>query len=222
MNLQSLSRTLAIATLLFAISTPLSAGEMIGFSWFSGVASVAGTSVVPPVAPNNDNVVGDSPNIFFLTQKDYRAIGPVDLVFDVRDTGGTTEYFIQEGVQNSTGLDWTGYHLELGFGTGAGFIRSTPGDGLDFDSPDYDSTVDLNAGGSFFPLSTTPTEDDIVSFGLQPNGAFAGYFQFHIDVPDGIDQFTLRQSPIGGSVPEPGTAILCGLGLVGFTSRRRR
>lgn len=222
MNLQQLSRTLASATLLLTLSVPADAGEMVGFSWFSGVASVAGTTVVPPVAPNNDNVVGDSPNIFFLTQKDYRAIGPVDLVFDVRDTGGTTEYYIQEGVQNSTGLDWTGYHLELGFGTGAGFVKSTPGDGLDFDSPDYDSVVDLNAGGSFFPVSTTPTEDDIVSFGLQPNGAFAGYFEFHIDVPDGIDQFTLRQSPIAGAVPEPGTMALLGLGIASFVARRRR
>ncbi len=206
----------------FATCSLSHAGEMIGFSWFSGVASVAGTSVAPPVAPNNDNVVGDSPNVFFLTQKDYHAIGPVDLVFDVRDTGGTTEYYFQEGVQNSTGLDWTGYHLELGFGTGAGFVKSTAGDGLDFDSPDFDSTIDMNPGPGF-SVVTTPTEDDIVaSSGLQPNGAFAGYYVFHIDVPDGIDQFTLRQSPIGEGVPEPSAAILIGMSLLGSVGLRRR
>lgn len=196
------------------------AGEITGFNWFSGIASVAGTSVIAPSAPNNDNAVGDSPNSMFVTQKDYTGIGPVDLVFDVSDTGGVTEYHFTEGVSNSTGLDWTSYHLELGFGNGAGFVKSAAADGLDFDSPDFDSTVDFNPSPGYFP-SVAVTEDDIIaSGGVMPNGAFAGYFQFHVDVPDGIGQFTIRQSPVADAmVSLPGTGLLLAGGLL--LARRR-
>ncbi|TWT42502.1 choice-of-anchor F family protein [Botrimarina hoheduenensis] len=219
----SLSRTLIsslAAALLFLCQAPASAGQITGFSWFSGVASVAGTTFSPPVAPNNDNAVGTSPNSIFVTQKDYRAIGPVDLVFDVTDTGGVTEYLVMEGVQNSTGLDWTSYHIELGFGEGAGFVKSLPGDGLDFDSPDFDSDLDFNPGGFFFPIVTASEDDLFASGGTQPDFSFAGNYLFHIDVPDGITSFTIRQSPI--AVPEPTSlCLLLAFGCASLVGLRR-
>jgi hypothetical protein len=203
-----------------AIATPAAAGELTGITWFSGVASVAGEAVPPADSPNNDNVVGDSDNEIYILQKDYFGIGPVDIVIDVINSGGTTEYIVIEGVQNSTGLDWDGYHIELGFGTGGSFVKSTPGDGLDFDGPDYDSTADFNPGGFFFPTVTRPTEDDLVaSGGIQPDFAYAGNFIFHVDVPDGISQFTIRQSPL--PVPEPGSALAL-VAMAGVISKRRR
>ena len=42
---------------------------------------------------------------------------------------------------------------------------------------------------------------------------------FHIDVPDGITEFTLRQEPI--AIPEPGSAALLLL-TAGLAMRRRR
>jgi hypothetical protein len=200
----------------------LTAGEIVNFNWYSGVASFAATPVVAPVAPNNDNVVGLSPNEFFVTQKAYFANGPVDTTFDVIASGGTTEYAFKEGVNNGTGAPWIGYHIELGFGHDAGFVKSLPGDGLDFDFPHYDSGLLFNPGpGFYFPVATNTTEDDIVaSGGIMPNGGFAGYFRFSIDVPDGIMQFTVRQSPIG--VPEPGSAALAIIALFASVSRRRR
>jgi len=129
----------AVATLTLLTATSLQAGEITGFSWFSGVASVASTTILPPVAPNNNNVAGVSPNEVFITQKDYRAIGPVDIVFPVTASGGVTEYSFVEGVYNGTGLNWTGYHIELGFNIGPLFTKSLPGDGLDFDAPEFDS-----------------------------------------------------------------------------------
>ena len=156
-------------------------------------------------------MIGDSPNQFLVIQKDYTAIGPVDLVFDLIDGGGTTEYIILEGVSNSSGIDWTGYHIELGFGVGAGFVKSTAGDGLDFDS-----TVDFNPGGFFFPTFTQTEDDLIASGGTHPDTAYAGNYVFHIDVPDGISQFTLRQSPIANPVPLPAAVWFFGVALTGL------
>ena len=51
-------------------------------------------------------------------------------------------------------------------------------------------------------------------------GDYSGnYFFFHIDVPDGISEFTIRQSPL--PVPEPGAALLLGLSAA-ITLRRKR
>ena len=78
-------------------ASSLWAAAIVNFTPHTGVASVCACAVVAPVAPNNDNVSGFSPNDFFLTQKDYHAIGPVDLTFDVLNSGGTTEYAFREG-----------------------------------------------------------------------------------------------------------------------------
>ena len=211
------------ATLIIFTSTTLPAGEITNVNWFSGVASVAGTVFLPPSAPNNDNVVGGSPNDIFVTQKDYFAIGPVDLVFDVINTGGVTEYAVVEGVQNNTGVDWTSYHVELGFGNGAGFVKSLADDGLDFDAPDFDSDFFFDPSPGFFPLPTVTEDDIFASGGVMPFPSFAGNFVFHVDVPDGITSFTIRQSPI--PIPEPSTSALATFGLLGlgfYGWRRRR
>ncbi len=204
--------TCVAATLTILTATTLRAGEITAVTWFSGVASVAGTIIAPLASPNNDDVIGTSPNIIVVTQKDYVGIGPVDLVFDVRDTGGVTEYLVREGVQNGTGLDWSGYRIELGFGNGAGFVKSVAGDGLDFDAPDFNSDFFFNPLPGFFPTVSVAEDDIIASGGLMPSSSFAGDFLFHIDVPDGITSFTIRQSPI--AVPEPSTLALAIFGLL--------
>lgn len=206
----------AIALLLLS-AAGAHAGEITGLTWYSGIASVAEEPIVPPSDPNNDDVVGPSPNAIYFPQKNYVGIGTVDLVFDVIDSGGVTEYMIIEGVFNGTGLDWIGYHLELGFGHGVDFVKATLGDGLDFDAPDYNSPVSF---APFFPAVTVTEHDIIASGGTFPASAYAGDFRFHIDVPDGITSFTLRQSPL--PVPEPSTCFLIGLALIAPAARRRR
>jgi hypothetical protein len=199
------------------LSSQLQAATVTGVTWFSGVASVAGESASTP-SPGNDNTVGDSPNVLSILQKHYTGIGPVDLVFDLVDDGGTTEYIVIEGVDNSTGLDWSSYHIELGFGSGAGFTKSIAGDGLDFDAPDFDSTVDFDPPSpGFFSTVTFPTEDDLIaSGGTHQDGQYALNYIFHIDVPDGISSFTIRQSPVAAVVPIPAAAWLFGSALLGL------
>ncbi|HKQ47079.1 MAG TPA: choice-of-anchor F family protein [Phycisphaerae bacterium] len=193
-------------------------GVITALTWHSGVASVAGDIIMPPSAPNNDNQVGVSPNLVQVLQKNYVGIGPVDLVFTVADTGGTTEYRMNEGVANNTGIAWSDYHMELGFGFGSGFVPATPGGGLDFDAPDHDSPVTMGPGFPGFLV----TELEIFASGFLPNTAFNGGMIFHLDVPDGVSEFTLRQSPV--PVPEPTTVVmlLCGLGLLRRRTRQVR
>ena len=56
--------------------------------------------------------------------------------------------------------------------------------------------------------------------GIFPYLAFTTpLFQFSIDVPDGIESFTLRQIPI--AVPEPASVALMWMGLLSLPVRRR-
>ena len=213
-------RTLIIgcaAALTLSCAGPLRAGEITSFSWSSGIASVAGVTIVPPPDPNNDDVAGMSLNYLHVTQKNYMGVGPVDIEFTVAHTGGVTEYTIEEGVSNSTGLDFIEYRIELGYGMGSAFVPSPPGDGLDFDAPDY------NLPTSFSPFfsTVTVTEDVITATGgVLPNGAFSlPYFTFAIDVPDGISSFTLRQVPT--AVPEPSCMVVLTIGAMLWRVRRR-
>jgi len=209
-----------VVSLWLGLSDQLQAGKITMITWFSGVGSVAGEFIGPLVDPNNDDVAGDSPNVLLVTQKAYNAIGPVDLEFTVEDSGGVTEYTLQEGVDNGTGIPWSAYRMELGFGVGSSFVPSGPGDGLDFDASDYNSPPDFSGSGYFTTVAWG--EDEIeASGGIFPVGGFpTPLYEFNIDVPDGITSFTIRQQPVG--VPEPSTLLLAALSLTALVSSGRR
>lgn len=210
---------LLLAAALALTGGAASAGEITGFSWTSGVASIAGISVPPPTNPNNDNWVGPSPNLVEILQKHYIGLGPIDIEFTVAPSGGTTEYHFREGVQNSTGLDWTTYCMQLGYGTGADFTLSPAGDGLDFDAPDYDSPVSFSPYGASGPFPTVVVGEDLIEASGGVQSGYAEPFFFSIDVPDGITSFTLRQLPKDNPVPEPSAVVLAAA--AGLICRRR-
>ncbi len=211
--------SLFLAGLLLLSARQGQAGVVVSFGGASGpgLATMSFNNILTP-SPQNDDVAGTSPNTIRVNQKAYDTVDYIDMVFEVSSPvpGGDTEYDFGEGVDNGTGVPWTDYHVQLGFGTGAGFVLSTPGDGLDFDAPDLNSLFD------FFPFTSVAiTQDELtVDGGIFPSGDF-NVFRFPIDVPDGISWFTVRQFPTT-TVPEPATMSLVAMGALGMIVRRKR
>ena len=195
---------------------PVASGPGLGFVSVPAIITLSpGNDNVPPSGLPDNNIVVPLKRFDF---NDY-----IDIEFSVLSTGPptfpVTEYQVTEFVDNNTGLPWAGYNMYLGFGTGAGFVLSAPGDGLDFDSPTYDTPPSSTA----FPPPGTPNEDTLLySGGIHGSGA--QQYTFRIDVPNlvplGVSTFTLRQIPV--PIPEPNTILLLALALVGVVSHRRR
>jgi PEP-CTERM motif len=211
------------------------AGIIVDTRIVEGSFNVVGRSIGDPPSPNNENSVGPSPNVVGLN-KDFAGVGPIGIEFTILNSGitipGTTEYFFDElrglGIINHTGVAWTDFHFELGFGSGAGFVQANPASGLDFDTPNRDPTPTA----SNFTILNHQAETIDWSGGSILNGQTA-FFTFSVDVPDwsaaipvGFEtrdsqgnitgyRFALRQTPsIDAPVPEPGTLALTGLGML--------
>lgn len=224
MNYKKTLSLLCLTTVSLMMSPSAEAGKITSFDWTDGIVSIAG--IVPPISvnENNDDVTDGDPlvNEIMVLQKDYRGVEHIDIVFEVMDTGGVTEYTFIEGVQNSSGFDWESYHIQLGFGTGADFVLSPPGDGLDFDAPLYNSTIQFDPPVTFSFPDVTMSEDVISADGGpgQFDGQYNEPFIFAVDVPDGIGTFTLRQFPVA-RVPEPTSLVMLLLGATLCIPRRR-
>lgn len=186
----------------------------------------ASTGTLGPVgatpSPNNDNSAGASPNAvpysLFLNSP-----GGFESVFTVSNSGGTTEYVFTQTLVNNSGVAWTGFRFELGFGTGSAFAASSVADDLDFDAPTFDPFPASSAFG------VVATQSDLLEWSggmVIPVGTTT--FSFSIDVPDNLSQwhpqslnaFTLRQVPVTPTVvPEPATLALLVFG-VAIAARR--
>jgi hypothetical protein len=198
------------------------------------VAASAGT-IVPPavpsgpglgfvsvpaiitVSPNNDNVpdVARPDNNIVVPLKRFDFNDYIDIEFVVPTSGGVTEYQVTEFVDNNTGLGWSSYHMQLGFGVGAGFTVGPAGDGLDFDDPDFDTPPTSGA----LPVVVALSEDELVFSGGTHNGGAQPY-TFRLDVSDlAGGTFTLRQFPV--PIPEPATVALLALAFIGFVGFKR-
>ncbi|HEX4413068.1 MAG TPA: PEP-CTERM sorting domain-containing protein [Lacipirellulaceae bacterium] len=168
--------------------------------------------------PNNDNQLGggSDDNNIVIPLKRFDANGYIDLLFTTSPSQGTTEYKVTEFVDNNTGLNWSKYTMQLGFGTGSGFKQASPSDIIDFDAPNYDTPPTSTGLPS---VSTNPT---VLVFSGGTQGTGAQTYTFRLDVPDLLDggtQFTIRQQPT--AIPEPGTFALAALAALGFCVRRR-
>jgi hypothetical protein len=210
----------AIACCSFA--TLASAGTIIGYN--APPSPGLGFAIVPAIlSPNegNDNQTGlpgpaptDGNQV--IVAKRFDNTGYIDIEFFVQDSipGGATEYKFFEVVDNNTFIDWNSYLIVLGKGVGINFQPSPPGDGLDFDAPTFDLAPTSSAFGFVVP------GEDILTFFTGVHSTGSEIYEFRVDVPDGIQSFTLRQYPI--PVPEPSTLALAAGALVGFAAMRRR
>jgi hypothetical protein len=202
----------SLAGTIVSSPAPAVSGPGLGF---------ANVAAVVTVQANNDNV--PSPNALdnniVVPLKRFDSANYIDIVFTVAPSDGVTEYQVSEFVDNNTALPWTNYRMQLGFGTGAGFVLSAANDGLDFDAPNYD-TPPVSAA---FSTVQTPNEDELV-FTNGLHGMGAQPYSFRVDVPNLIGRinstFTLRQLPT--PVPEPSVLSLIGMGLFMLARTRRR
>jgi hypothetical protein len=145
----------------------------------------------------------------------FDAVAPIDAVFRVQASGGVTEYAVGVSVHNLSAQTWSDFHFSL--------IPTAAGDGLDFDTPDMDTTPITTV----FAANLAHSEDALDWSGTQFFGTTEFYF-FRLDVPDTYQTFTLRAIPtIDASpvVPEPGSVALWLIGITfgaGYLRRQRR
>lgn len=189
-----------------------------------GVAGVSGggtASVTGPFTPFPNNAPAATSANFAAIQKTFTSpTVPIDIVFNVTLSGGTTEYLIAEGIFNASGVPWNDFHVQLGFGTGANFVLANPSLGLSFDGTPPPSSADL-------PITALTAQELGYSGGFIPNNSGMS-LSFTIDVPDiagrdGTYQFTMREYPSLAS-PEPTSIVLAGFGAIalGLALLRRR
>lgn len=202
----------------------------------AGLGDVLCPQVQTPVTtpfPNNDNSIASSPNQILnfpglsCTPKTFQTIAPIDTQLFVEPSGGTTEYFFSETVVNNTNSIWNGFNFKIGFGVNDDFappelILVRPG----FAIPNFDFN-----GSSSDPQPTSSKFTQLIqdgSFNLDWSGESitpgeSVDFTFSVDVPDDLDgnnfynSFTIRQTPIAASVPEPTSTngFLALLGVLG-------
>src|SRR4051812_13987784 len=213
MKTQCLSFVAGLLVATAVLTSGASAGVITGVTMFgpnAGTGPGLGTVAVPVVntfSPNNDNTNPNLPNDnnIVVPIKRFDNIGPIDIEFLVQPSAGTTEYFVFESVDNNTGVPWNTYHMILGHGTGAGFMPSLSGDGLDFDDPNYHPPPIASA------MPVVNISEDHLVFNGGIHGAGAESYRFRIDVPNFPlgPGFTIRQFPV--AVPEPATFALLGV-----------
>ena len=194
----------AVALGLAVLSSTADAGMITGVQMFgveAGTGPGMGTVSVPVILtlnPNNGIFAGGGPldNNITIPVKRFDKTDIIDIVFQVVPTNGVTQYKVVEAISNNTTSNWSSYIMELGFGTGAGFIPSPAGDGLDFGAPLYAPPLASSA------FSTVVPTEDLLLFtnGIHQVTGLENY-QFRIDVPRFVwcwcssTTFTLRQIP---------------------------
>lgn len=223
---KGISRRIPRAALILAIALGCVYGStaqagIIPASTSGGVISISGGgtgSVNGPFTFHSNNDGATIAENFAAVSKIFTSLNPIDIVLKVDPSDGITEYLFAEGIANLTGVTWTDYHIELGFGTGANFQLADPSLFLAFDnSPAADSF-------EFSTVTPDPNVGQVLKYEggvVLPNSNLS--LNFTIDVPDlisrQIPQFTIRQYP---SVPEPSSIVMIGLGAVGMLLVARR
>lgn len=225
-----LRKALAVIAMTTGISGHASAGLIAGLDSVSGAGLGTATGASTTANANNDNTGAGATGNRLSLIKTFTQLAPIEMVFDVLNTGGTTEYSVGDSVQNMTGQAWGDFTLILGFTNAQGqFVPLTrglaTGLGLDFDTPNQDPMPSSSVFGA--PLIHDSNLLAWKSATAQvPNGGLVS-FDFRLDIPDnistlhpdGFSEFTIQQIP--SPVPEPSTLLLIGGAIIGLLAALR-
>jgi len=127
--------------------------SMIGQNATAGNWTITGFQSLPR---NNPNAQSGKVTAV-ITETAQVDLGPFDIQLSVNGSG---VFAIDKSVLNNTGSPWSRFVFELGTGVGAGFVPSTPGDGLGFDA-----SLNNREETGAFPTAVVQ-EDSIVFSGL--------------------------------------------------------
>ena len=206
-----------------------------------GSASVGAVSTT---VPNNDDTSGTE-NAITVT-KSFTSVNPIDIQFQVTNSGGITEYRVTETVTNSSPVVWFDYHVELGFGGFAStpastFQQSGISDEVDFDTCGTLGCTELSPAATSNVFGAPVHAANLLTWSggaVAPGGSVT--FEFSIDLPDSSScasqtpacpvvgdtaptgyLFTLREFPTitgppDGQVPGPATLFLLSSGVAGL------
>lgn len=194
--------------------------SMIWGGSYSGMAMQAVTVLRLDPISTGSIVATDSHGTWQITRQQFVAPNTLEIdktandmnYFDVefQVTDGLTSMVVDDPVLNNTGVDWTGYHFQLGYWEGDEFVPSTDGDGLAF-LTGHSSDV--------FPNVTTLSEDELYFHGGVVDAGGLVSLLLNIDLPgDSSFDFALRQ----WAVPEPSGVALLGFSALAFLAFGRR
>ncbi|MDY6902502.1 MAG: PEP-CTERM sorting domain-containing protein, partial [Cyanobacteriota bacterium] len=174
----------AQARIINSISPPGGAGQ--GDVLCPQVQTIVNTS-----SPNSGgNQINNFPGLS-CTPQTFSEIAPIDTKLFVEASGGTTEYLLNQEVVNSTGNNWGGFNIQIGFQSENPFGEDS------FASP---AVILLPTGTAIptFASDTQPTSSEFSqvksdgSFSLNWSGGNVAPgesvdFSFSIAVPDDLE-----------------------------------
>jgi hypothetical protein len=191
--------------------------DKIGFRTTVGRGILTGGSFVTQLV--NDGPTNGMGLVNLLTFDHKELFGPppspFDIVLTVGATHGVTTYQVSDQVFNFFLPDkpantWTDFSVILGFGTGANFVQAGQLSRLTLTGP-------FNA--NLFSAETH-TKTSVTFSGAPGIGPGKGdELRFELTVPDlpaQGNQFTIRETPSlgAGKIPEPGSLVLLGTGVL--------
>ena len=176
---------------------------------------------------------------YILDDLVFGSVEPVDTVFTIQKSGGTSEYLIDQIFEfdqiGPLGPKWSGFRFELGTGTGGSFEEAAGPEAPQFILPNPSDHLDpansADVGDRQWLVSVSASNPALLVWGGGDTFLADGNLEiaFLINIPDynGISStgnFTLRQTPVVLLLPEPtsGFGILLGLAMMMGRHRKRQ
>ena len=107
--------------LLAALAASLSASTLSNPVHNSGGGTLSSASITNPT-PNNNNVIGQSLNLFTIVEALTASTGPFAIGFQIDPSAASTEYFVSKTITNNSGVTWTGFTVGVSCGSD-GLVR---------------------------------------------------------------------------------------------------